>query len=273
STTLGAGLTLDAVAREPVVRERHRALAQAAGQVATPHLRQMGTLGGNLCLDTRCTYYDQNQEWRQAIGFCMKKEGATCWVAPSSPRCLAVSSTDCAPALIALGARVRLVSAAGERTLALEELYLNDGMHYLARRADEIVTDVTLESGPAWRSCYWKLRRRGAFDFPVLSVAAALRLGAGGTVEAARLVLGAVASRPLLAVAAAERLLGGRLSDADIAEASALAAKLAKPMDNTDFTLHWRKRVAAEFVGYALRELRGDDMREFRRRITRQDLS
>jgi 4-hydroxybenzoyl-CoA reductase subunit beta len=267
--TLGAGLTLtDLVESEPL-RGGYPALWQAALQVATPHLRNMGTLGGNLCLDTRCTYYDQNHEWRESISFCMKREGKTCWVAPSSKRCLAVSSTDTAPALLALDARVELVSAEGGREIAVGELYRNDGIDYTTRRPEEILSAVRLGSADGWRSAYWKLRRRGSFDFPVLSVAAAGRLAPDGTVEQMRIVLGAVASRPLLAEAAGAGLVGKRLDDEAIERAARTAAALAKPMDNTDFTLHWRKRVAAGFVGYALRELRGDDMRELRRTVTR----
>lgn len=269
---LGAGLTLTEIVRHAGVQEAYPGLWQAAVQVATPQLRNMGTLGGNLCLDTRCTYYNQNEGWRRAIDYCMKKDGETCWVAPGSPRCLAVSSTDTAPALTALGARVALVSAAGERELALDDLYSNDGIDYLRRRPDEILTEIRLDSTAGWSSTYWKLRRRGAFDFPVLSVAAAVRRAADGTVEAARIVLGAVASMPLPATAAAALLVGRAFCDDTIAEAAAAASKVAKPMDNTDFTLHWRKRVAAQFVTYALRELRGDDMRETRRRIARHDL-
>jgi len=258
--------------REPRVREQYPALWEAAVQVATPHLRNMGTLGGNLCLDTRCTYYDQNYEWRKAIGFCMKKEGETCWVAPASKRCLAVSSTDTAPALIALGASVTLVSSEGEREVAVRDLYHNDGIDYLARRPDELLTKIRLDATAGWTSTYWKLRRRGSFDFPVLSVAAAAKFAGDGTVEDLRIVLGAVASRPQPADKAAEGLIGKKLTDAAIVEAGVTASKLAKPMDNTDFTLHWRKKVAAEFVGYALRELRGDDMRETRMRIAQHDL-
>ena len=270
--TLGAGLTLTELVRNTDVEERYTGLWQAAAQIATPHLRNMGTLGGNLCLDTRCTYYNQNHEWRRAIDFCMKKDGKTCWVAPSSARCLAVSSTDTAPALLSLGAGIRLVSASGERTLALEDLYRNDGIDYIAREPGEVLTEVRLECLEGWKSTYWKLRRRGSFDFPVLSVAAAARLTGNGTVERARIVLGAVASRPLLSEAAGAFLEGRQLTDEVIAEAAVIAAKLAKPMDNTDFTLHWRKRVTTPFVGFALRELRGDDMRKQRSRIARHTL-
>jgi 4-hydroxybenzoyl-CoA reductase subunit beta len=245
-------------------------LWQAAAQVATPHLRNMGTIGGNLCLDTRCNYYDQSYEWRKAIDFCMKKDGQICWVATSSPKCLAVSSTDTAPALCALGASVTLVSASGAREITLTDLYRNDGIHYLARRPDEILTMVHVPNLSGWRSTYWKLRRRGSFDFPVLSVAAAAEIAADGVVHMARIVIGAVASRPIEVVEAGGLLAGRRLDDETIAMAADRAAQPARPMDNTDFTLHWRKRVTRDFVSYALRELRGDDMRPVRRRIARQ---
>jgi len=268
--TLGAGLTLSGLVREGRIHERYAALWQAASSVATPHLRNMGTLGGNLCLDTRCNYYDQNYEWRKAIDFCLKKDGAICWVATGSPKCLAVSSTDTAPALLALGATVVLTSIDGTREIAVSDLYRNDGIEYLTRRPNEILTSVRLPRLHGWRSTYWKLRRRGAFDFPVLSVAAAVKCDAGGMVEDARLVLGAVSSRPVETPAAAAALVGQPLTDDGIARAAELAAKPAKPMDNTDFNLLWRKRVVREFVTYALRELRGDDMRELRSKLSRQ---
>ena len=128
------------------------ALAQAASFVATPQIRNMATLGGNLCLDTRCNYYDQNYEWRKAIGFCLKKDGDTCWVAPGSSKCMAVSSTDTAPALMALGARVRLVSRSGEREVPLSGLYQNDGIHYMKREPNELLTEVLLDSLQGWKS-------------------------------------------------------------------------------------------------------------------------
>src|SRR6185295_531936 len=144
SMTIGAGVTLTEVVRDQRVRDAYGALWQAAAQVATPHLRNMGTLGGNLCLDTRCNYYDQNYEWRKAIGFCMKKDGAICWVAPSSPRCWAVQSSDSVPVMVAIGAKVKLVSTAGERVIAASELYNDDGIQYLNKKPDELLTEVIL---------------------------------------------------------------------------------------------------------------------------------
>jgi 4-hydroxybenzoyl-CoA reductase subunit beta len=255
---LSAATTLTSIVQNPGMP---RGLRQAAHQVATVHLRNMGTLGGNLCLDTRCNYYNQNYEWRKAIDFCLKKDGDICWVATASKRCVAASSTDCAPALLAIGARVKLVSAKGERELALEDLYNNDGIDYLKRRPDEILTEVIFANSP---STYWKLRRRGAFDFPVLGVGAATKDGS------ARVALGAVASRPFLVDTANEFLRGKALTDEVIEEAGRLVASRAKPMDNVDLDLYWRKDVTAAFVGYALRELRGDDMSQVRLRVARQ---
>jgi 4-hydroxybenzoyl-CoA reductase subunit beta len=268
-TRLGACLTLSEIAEDRRFRNGTIALVQAASQVATPQIRNMATVGGNLCLDTRCNYYDQSYEWRKAISFCLKKDGATCWVAPGSSKCVAVSSTDTAPALMALGARVRLVSSSGEREVALADLYNNDGIDYTRRRPDEILTEILLDSLHGWRSTYWKLRRRASFDFPVLSVAAAARFSSNRVVEEARIVVGSAASRPLIASEAGKFLVGRSLSQETIAEAAAIAARIAKPLDNTDFDMTWRKRVTAEFVTYALRELRGDDMSAERERLTR----
>jgi 4-hydroxybenzoyl-CoA reductase subunit beta len=229
----------------------------------------MGTLGGNLCLDTRCNYYNQSYEWRKAIDFCLKVDGKICWVATASKRCVAASSTDCAPALMAIGAKVKLVSSREERTVALEDLYNNDGIDYLRRRPDEILTEISFDENV--KSTYWKLRRRGAFDFPVLGVGAAVRFS-NDIVEEARIALGAVASRPFLVDKASEFLTGKKLTDEVIAEAAKLVASRAKPMDNADLDLYWRKDVTPEFVTYALRELRGDDMRATRQRVARHVL-
>ncbi len=256
--TLGAMTRLAEIERGPVAAG-WPALARAAATVATPPIRNTATLGGNLCLDTRCSYYDQTEEWRRSIGYCMKREGETCWVAPGSDRCWAVSSSDTAPVLCALGAEVTLLSRGGERRIPVAELFADDGIRHLSRRPDELLTAVHLppvEAGQ--RAVYVKLRRRGSFDFPVLGVAARVRLSAGGTVESARIFLGAVGSRPQEARAAADFLVGRRLGDEEtVREASRLAAQIAKPMQNTDFGLSWRKGVAREYAARALRELVG----------------
>jgi len=253
--TIGAGVSLAALAAHPDVRTHYPAVAHAAAQVSTPTLRHMGTIGGNLLLDTRCNYYDQTEEWRRAIDYCMKKDGAICWVAPSSPRCWAVQSSDGVPVAVALGAAVTLASAGGERRIPAAELYANDGIAYLTKRADELLTAYHLPPVNGWRASYVKLRRRGSFDFPVLGVAAFVRRAANGEVKEARIVLGAVASHPQEVPEAAAALVGAKLSDASIAAAADAAYKPAKPMDNTDFTLAWRKEMVRVHVKRALAQI------------------
>src|SRR5256712_3411699 len=210
---IGAGATLTQVAEDPVIRERYAALAEAAALVSTPQLRNMGTIGGNVCLDTRCNWYDQSLFWRTAEGYCMKTDPAVvCRVAPSSPRCLAVASADTVPALIALGASVQVENADGRRSLALAELYREDGIRYLAIGRDDVVVSVTLPDGGGWRSTYLKLRDRGAFDFPIAGVAAAVRYD-GATVAEARVAITALGSPPLLGEAAGAALAGTHLDD------------------------------------------------------------
>jgi 4-hydroxybenzoyl-CoA reductase subunit beta len=253
---IGACTTLSAVATHPELARAYPGLATAAGLVSSPQLRNMGTLGGNVCVDTRCNYYNQSYEWRQAIGFCMKKDGDICLVAPGSPRCWAVSSSDTAPVLWSLGARVRLLGPAGERTVPMAALYRDDGIEYLAKRPDEIVTEILLPPADGWRSAYLKLRRRGSFDFPILGVAAALRLE-GDVVREARIVLGAVASLPREAPKAAALLIGQRLTTATIEAAAEAAAGPARPLDNTDLTHPYRKKVTRVYVARALARLAG----------------
>ncbi|MFQ5578441.1 MAG: FAD binding domain-containing protein, partial [Anaerolineae bacterium] len=197
--TLGAGLTLAQICAHPLIVQRYPALATAAGLVSTPQLRHMGTIGGNLCLDTRCNYYNQTEFWRQAIGYCMKKEGDICLVAPGGARCWAVNSSDTAPVMVALGASVRLVGPQGARTIPAHNLYHDDGMRYLTKAPDEILTAIHLPDPAGLKMAYLKLRRRGSFDFPVLGVAVTLRLAEDGICTEAGIVLGAVASRPIKA--------------------------------------------------------------------------
>ncbi len=252
--SIGAAVPLSAVERHRRIRHGYPALVHAIEEISTPPLRNMGTLGGNVLLDTRCNYYDQNYEWRKAIDFCMKKDGAICWVAPGSPKCLAVQSADSVPILIALGARVRLVSPEGEREIALEELYANDGIRYLTKRPDELLTEILVPAPGGWTASYRKLRRRGAFDFPVLAVGAAVRCE-GGLVAEARIVLGAVSSAPVRAAKAEAVLVGRPLDAGAIEEAAAAAAGPSKPMDNTDFSFLWRKEMTKKWVAAALSDL------------------
>lgn len=252
---LGPGLTLTELAQHRKIRSAYPAIRQSAQLISTPILRNMGTLGGNLCLDTRCNYYDQTYEWRKAIDFCMKKDGKICWVAPSSPRCWAVNSSDLAPVMVALDAQYLLVGPKGERVVPAARFYQNDGINHLTKQPDEILAEIRLPQPNGSDATYHKLRRRGSFDFPVLGVAAWIQWD-GARVADARIVLGAVASRPQEVPEAAKAIVGTDLSD-EAVEAAALAAfRPSKPMDNTDFGLSWRKEMTRTYVKRALEELR-----------------
>ncbi len=255
--TIAANMTLTQLASQPAVLERYPALARAAELVSSPQLRNMGTIGGNLCVDTRCTYYDQTYSWRKALGFCMKKDGDTCWVALSSPKCLAVASSDCAPVAIALGASVRLVGPEGERSIPAAALYRNDGIEYLEKSPDELLVSISLPPLDDWRMAYWKLRRRGSIDFPILGVAVALRTEADGTCAEARLVLGAVASQPLPLPDIAAMLVGQRITPELVHEVAQAGYRFARPLDNTDMALSYRKKMAHVYIAGALSEAAG----------------
>ena len=252
---IGAGVTLATLADHPLIQRHYAALAAAAGAVSTPQLRNMGTIGGNVLLDTRCNYYNQTEFWRQSIGYCMKKDGDVCLVAPGSPRCWAIASADSAPVLLSLGAQVRLVSERGERVLPARDLFRDDGINPYTMERDELLSEILLPPADGWRSVYLKLRRRGSFDFPILGVAAALRFNDDQTVADARLTLGAVASHPVEANEAAAQLLHQQLSRELIDAVALAAAKRAKPLDNADLTINYRKQVTPVFVRRALEEL------------------
>ena len=255
--SIGATTLLDEVVASPEVAARFPALARATASISSPPLRNMATLGGNLCLDTRCTYYNQTEEWRRSIDYCLKEEGTVCWVAPGSPTCWAHSASASAPMLAAREATVLVRSQEGERELPVSELFENDGIRYLTLQPGEILTRIVVpasSSAERCRSAFWKLRRRGSIDFAVLSVAVALWSDAEGVVEKANVVLGAVASRPLAVPAAAEALVGRRCDLEAIREAARACRKAATPMDNTDFKTQWRGLMTERYAEAALCE-------------------
>ncbi|HEX8163254.1 MAG TPA: FAD binding domain-containing protein [Pyrinomonadaceae bacterium] len=253
---IGAGVSLTDLIEHPVVKRDYPAVAAAARTISTPVLRNMGTVGGNLLLDTRCNYYDQNFEWRKGVNFCLKKDGDVCWVAPGSQKCWAVQSADLVPLMVALGARVRLVSTLGERVIAAAALYQDDGINYLRKRHDELLADVQLPPTNGWRATYKKLRRRGAFDFPVLGVAVRLDVGRDGTVRAAKVILGGIAPAPVEVKDAEAALVGGALDGESMRRAAEACYVKARPLDNTDFVMNWRKQMTKPYVLRALEELR-----------------
>ena len=257
---IGATTILEDIVQNAAVRERYPAFARAVASISSPPLRHMGTIGGNICVDTRCTYYNQKEDWRRSVSYCMKEDGQICWVATSSPRCLAHTASDSAPMLCALGAGVRLVSTEGDRVIPIEKLYKDDGIEYLAKRPEEIVAGVLLtkeSEATRCRSAFWKLRRRGSIDFAVLSSAVALWTDKAGVVEKARIYLGAVGSYPVAAQEASDFLVGKELTPETIAEAARLARKPSYPMDNTDFAPQWRGAMVVKYTEAALREAAG----------------
>jgi 4-hydroxybenzoyl-CoA reductase subunit beta len=261
---IGASVTLTDIVEHPLINRDYPVIAHAARTISTPILRNMGTIGGNLLLDTRCNYYDQNYEWRKGINFCLKKDGDVCWVAPGSSKCWAVQSSDLVPVMVAIGAKFRLASTLGERMIDAAGFYNDDGIDYLKKRPDELLVDIHLPPLNGWRASYQKLRRRGAFDFPVLGVAAWIQLDesknhAGETpavpVKNARIVLGGIAPSPIDVKEAGAALIGQPLDDDHIQAAAEAAYVKARPLDNTDFVMNWRKQMTRQYTLRALQEL------------------
>jgi 4-hydroxybenzoyl-CoA reductase subunit beta len=257
---LGARVTLAEIARHPAVRRDFPSLAKAAGLVAGPQLRNMGTLGGNLCLDTRCTYYNQTRFWREALGFCLKKSGTVCHVVPAGKRCVAAHSSDVAPVLITLGAEVEILAPDGaRRTLAVDDFFVGDGIHNTVLQPGEVVTRVFVPArARGLRGGYQKLRPRAAIDFPMLSVAFAARLDARGACAEARLCVSAIAAKPRV-IGGLDALAIGRPLDDDVIQSVAQAAyKQCHPLINVPYDADYRREMVPVYVRRALREARGD---------------
>ena len=251
---LGALTTLSALAREPLLQPDFSAVARAASLVASPQIRNMGTLGGNLCLDTRCTYYNQTYFWREALGFCLKKDGVVCHVVPQGRRCVAAHSSDVAPTLIAHGAEVEIAGPQGRRRVAVDEFFVGDGIHNNVLKSDELVTRVFLPgSSRGARGAYRKLRPRGAIDFPMLSVAVAAR-GTRERIEGLRIVVSALGAKPRL-LGSLEPLVTGRRADEDtFAAVASVASKQCRPLINVPYDDDWRHAMVPVLVTRALRD-------------------
>jgi 4-hydroxybenzoyl-CoA reductase subunit beta len=252
---LGALVTIAHLAASSLVADHFPVLHQAAKTVASPLLRSMGTLGGNLCLDTRCLYYNQSSFWRDSLGGCIKKEGTICHVAPGSAKCWAAFSGDMAPALLALDATVELASPRGRREVPLADLYVNDGLLRLNKAPDEILTAVRVPAASAgWRGAYRKLRIRQSIDYPLAGVAVAMRRDAEGKCLQARIGLTAVNPAPQL-VAAAERLVGKCYNPVIVEEIAHEAIRTAKPLRTSASTMEYRRQMVRVFVRRAITEL------------------
>jgi 4-hydroxybenzoyl-CoA reductase subunit beta len=253
---LGAGLTLAEVAAHPIVRTSYPALAEAAGLVAGPQLRAMGTLGGNLCLDTRCVYYNQTQFWRDALGGCLKKNGGTCHVVPKGMRCVAAYAADTPGPLIIYDATLTLASMRGKRRLPVASFFRAFGVKNHMREADELVLGVHLpRPKPGLQSSYVKLRMRQAIDFPALSIALALILDKNQRVADLSMIVGGVASQPKTILGAADAARGKPLDDALIGEMGALARSQCHFQPTMDVDAAWRRDVLPVYVGRSMRSL------------------
>jgi 4-hydroxybenzoyl-CoA reductase subunit beta len=251
---LGAMNTLEAVAAHPLVREHARALSEAARAVGGPHHRRMGTLGGNLCLDTRCRYYNQTYFWREALGHCLKKDGTQCHVVAGGQKCVAAASNDTGAACLALDATLVMVGRNGERRVPARDFYTGDGIHNTLLEPGELVTALLVPVVKGRSSTYEKLRRRGAIDFPILSVATRVD-EVEGNVSGLEIVVSALASRPR-AVKKAEALAVGKPRAQLPVDALAEAARReCNPLPNVDDDTQWRREMVPVLVKKALGRL------------------
>src|SRR5437773_114845 len=207
-TEIGALTTLTQIEHSDFLRKNYLVLTEAARTVASPILRNMGTIGGNICLDTRCLWYNQSLTWRKSCGFCIKKDGDLCHVAPGGTRCWAAFSGDTPPALLCLGADVEIVGPGGVRRLPLRDFYSSVGDAHLKLDPNEMLARVFLpEASSGWKGSYQKLRIRGSIDYPLAGVAVAFKKN-GGPVEAARVAITAVNPAPLLVPGSDHALIG-----------------------------------------------------------------
>jgi 4-hydroxybenzoyl-CoA reductase subunit beta len=254
--TLGARVTLARLAVDASIAQQFPALGEAARAVAGPGHRSVATLGGNLCLDTRCVFYNQSEWWRAANQYCLKRGGETCHVAPQGKRCHAAFSGDLAPALLVLGAEVELVSTRGTRTLPLAEFYRDDGAAHLTMARDEVLSSVRVPAGgPDMRSGYRKARTRAAMDFPLAGVACALAMREGVLAEL-RVGLTGTNSNPFL-LAGCDEWIGRRVDDELLAHLSKRVQKQVSPMRSTVTQSNYRRQVAVVLAQRLVRELAG----------------
>jgi 4-hydroxybenzoyl-CoA reductase subunit beta len=252
--TIGAMTSLDAVSTSEIVRAHAPALAQACSLVAGPQLRTMGTLGGNVLLDTRCQWYNQTYFWRQALGFCLKKDGTKCHVVEGGSKCVAAASNDSAPALMTLRAELVFASTRGRRTVPIDDFWVADGIQNKKLERGEILVEVRIPptQPSSHRGAYGKLRERGSIDFPLLGVAVRIEVDAKNVVENADVVITALQARPLRIQRAAAILQGAAIGTPAFEDAvttlAAQAHKQCHPMPNVPGDEEWRRAMVPVYV-------------------------
>jgi 4-hydroxybenzoyl-CoA reductase subunit beta len=253
---IGAAETLTDVAAHATVRARFPALAEAAGHVAGPQLRNAGTIGGNVCLDTRCTYYNQSAFWRDALGYCLKKDGDVCHVTKVGKKCVAAHSADTPPVLMTLDAVAVLVGPEGTRELPVRDFFVADGIANTLRTPDEILTEIRIPlSSASRRQAYAKLRQRKSIDFPLLTVAIAAEVDGDGTIRALEGVVTALGSRPRLLSAWGEIAEGRVLDDEIVDELAQRAFRQCHPLENIIVDPEWRRAMVPVYVKRALEQV------------------
>jgi 4-hydroxybenzoyl-CoA reductase subunit beta len=253
---IGSAETLAEVAGHPEVQKLFPALADAAGHVAGPQLRNAGTIGGNLCLDTRCTYYNQTSFWRGALGYCLKKDGTVCHVTNVGKKCVAAHSADTPPVLMTLGAMVTLAGPDGERRLPIEEFFITDGIYNTRRTPAEIVTEIRIPVGAASRrQAYAKLRQRKSIDFPLLTVAVSADIEGNGTVQSINGVVTALGARPRALSGWDDLAVGGTLDADMIDELAERAHEQCHPLENLIVDADWRRAMVPVYVRRVLEKL------------------
>ena len=256
---LGAMVTLDALAEHPAVRSHARALAEAGAAVGGPHHRRMGTLGGNLCLDTRCRYYNQTHFWRSALGFCLKKDGSVCHVVAGGQKCVAAASNDTAAAAIALDATIVVAGPSGAREVHASKFWTADGIRNVTLGEGEIVLSLRVPWVDGRVSAYEKLRKRSAIDFPLLSIAVRVDFDEDAKVSDLDVVVSALAARPRRVTKARALAEGKRATEVPVDAIGELARTECNPLPNVDNDTAWRKQMVGVLVRRALgRALQGD---------------
>ena len=249
---IGALVTLRAIDRFAFLRQHYPVLTEAAGAVASPVLRNMGTIGGNICLDTRCLWYNQSLTWRKGCGFCIKKDGDICHVAPGGTKCWAAFSGDTPPALLCLNAEIEIASPSGMRRIALSDFYTGVGDSYRRLRPDELVTRVLLPASSAgYRGVYRKLRVRGSIDYPLAGVAVVMKRSNAHVMDA-RIGITAVNPAPLLVKGASELIEGNVMTEAIAEAVGDLVARTSKPLTTSALTPEYRREMIRVFTKRAV---------------------